>query len=124
MHYLSLKKKNKKRQFYIRDVQPTRTWPAATRSYCSGSRTQVPSSKTQRRQVNFKSPPSKPVKLNPPEDIKYLRILKLFDELFSLIWQILATKTIRSGIDTLDSAILDTIWGEIISFDEIFARSG
>ena len=33
-----------------------------------------------------------------------------FRRVFSLIWQISATKIIRSGIDTPDPEILDTIW--------------
>ena len=93
-------------------AQPDHTWPAFTRSNCSENRPQVLSSKTRRRRVGFESPHSKLVKPDLPEDIKFSRILQGFRRVFSLIWQISVTKTIRSDIDTLDSTILDTIWGK------------
>jgi len=114
----------------LRAVQPTwpptqsaRTQPAFTRSDCSGGRLQVPSSKTRRRRVGFESPRPKPVKPDLLKDIKFWRILQRFGQVFSLIWQILATKTIRSCIDTPDLAILGMIWGKIIVLEEILTGS-
>ena len=99
-----------------RVVQPTwppdHTWPAFTRSNYSDGQPRVLSSKTWHRRVGFESLHSKIVKLDLPEDIKFSRILQGFRQVFSLIWQISVTKTIRSGIDTLDPTILGTIWGK------------
>ena len=49
-------------------TQTARTRPTSTRSNCSGGRTPIPSSKTRRRWVGFESPPSKPMKPDPPEE--------------------------------------------------------
>ena len=86
-------------------AQPTRTQPVTTQSDNSSGRTQVSSSKNQRRRFGFGSLPSKPVQLDPPGERTISYDFKLFDEFSSTIWQISATKT-------LDPTILDTIWGE------------
>ena len=112
---------------FTRAVQPTRpparTRPAFTQSDCFDDLQRVPSSKTRRRGFSFESPRSKPVKPDLFEDIKFWRILQWFQRVLSLIWQISATKTIRSCVDTLDQAILGTIWGKNHQIDEILTGS-